>query len=359
MATNAKRENPEHLENSELEVLRTKIRKLEQENFELKATVSANPEELQIISNDQVGHHETQETDVIDFLSTFMGNPGFNRIADNLLSALDFKSFNRCRQVCRSWKNYIDNEWTMLQLQIFHLKRYQEPGLTYYNGEPCLRLFDPGHDINFEPLFKIMEQSRNKSELRAFIKMCQELASMYRCDKLRSNPLRYMIDHHRHQELKLLLHCPIQKRPGYENFDFTRDLFTGVFKYACQYGCQICVKILLDRSEEKEIDFNRKRQWDEHCLFFANQNSKGPIAQGFKKGVVDLLLRSAEEKGIDIQATSSESGETLREKIINSKYDIDVDDYTEETYKILKIDPSVDLKIEILESESESGSETD
>ena len=35
MATNAKRENPEHLENSELEVLRAKVRKLEQENFEL------------------------------------------------------------------------------------------------------------------------------------------------------------------------------------------------------------------------------------------------------------------------------------------------------------------------------------
>merc|ERR1712045_978882 len=114
----------------------------------------------------------------------------------------------------------------MLQLQIFHLKRYPEPGLTYYNGEPQLRLLAPRHDINFEPLFKIMEQSRNKSELRAFIKMCQELASIYRCDTLRHDPLRYMIDHHRHQELKLLLHCPIQKRPGYENFDFTRDLFT-------------------------------------------------------------------------------------------------------------------------------------
>jgi len=357
MATDAKRGLPEYLETSMLEVLRAKIKKLELKNLKLEAKVNmkANAEEFQVISDDQVDHQETQETDVIDFLSTFMSNPGFNRIADNLLSALEFKSFNRCRQVCRTWKNYIDNEWTMLQLQIFHLKRYQEPGLTYYNGEPQLRLLAPRHDINFEPLFKIMEQSRNKSELRAFIKMCQELASMYRCDKLRSNPFGYMIDHHRHQELKLLLHCPIQKRPAYENFDFTRDLFTQVFKYACQYGCQVCVKILLDRSEEKEIDFNR--QWDEHCLFFANQNSEGPIAQGFKKGVVDLLLRSAEEKGIDIQATSSESGETLREKIINSKYDIDVDDYTEETYKILKIDPSVDLKVESFESES--GSETD
>ena len=39
MATNAKRENPKHLENSELEVLRAKVRKLEQKNLELEAMV--------------------------------------------------------------------------------------------------------------------------------------------------------------------------------------------------------------------------------------------------------------------------------------------------------------------------------
>ena len=352
MATNAKRGLPEYLQTSMLEVLRAKIKKLELKNLKLEAKVNmkATAEELQMISDDQVDHHETQETDVIDFLSAFMSNPGFKQIADNLLTSLDCKSFNRCRQVCRSWKNYIDNEWTMLQLQIFHLKR-QETGVFQYNGKPFLQLLDDaGNGFNLESLFKIMEQSKNKSELRVFIKMCQELVqSKYYSDKLSWDPLEYMIDRHRHQELNMLLHCPKQIRNN------INVCFTRVFKYACQYGCQVCVKILLDRSEEKEIDFNR--QWDEHCLFFANQNSEGPIAQGFKKGVVDLLLRSAEEKGINIQATSSESGETLREKIINSKYDIDVDDYTEETYKILKIDPSVDLKIEIFESES--GSETD
>ena len=60
MATNAKRENPEHLENSELEVLRTKIRKLEQENFELKVTVKAKTEELQMIRKNQLDHHDSK-----------------------------------------------------------------------------------------------------------------------------------------------------------------------------------------------------------------------------------------------------------------------------------------------------------
>ena len=72
MATSAKRKNPEHLElleNSELEVMRAKIRKLEQKNFELEATVKAN-EELQMIKNDQVDHHEIQENDVRFFKLT-------------------------------------------------------------------------------------------------------------------------------------------------------------------------------------------------------------------------------------------------------------------------------------------------
>ena len=69
MATNAKRGLPEYLETSMLEVLRAKIKKLEQKNLKLEAKVhlKATAEELQMISNDQVGHHETQETDVIDF----------------------------------------------------------------------------------------------------------------------------------------------------------------------------------------------------------------------------------------------------------------------------------------------------
>ena len=240
MATNAKRENPEHLERLENSELRAKIRKLEQKNFELEATVKTNEEllmfkdeELQMIKNDQVDHLEAQENDVIDFLSAFMNNHGFKRIADTLLSFLDFKSFSRCRLVCRSWKNYIDNEWSMLQLQIFHMTRCE----THWGYEPFWPLLD--ERFTFKPLIKIMEKTTNKSELRVFIQMCRELVSKHFDLRLAMDPLEYMIDHHRHQELKLLLRCPIQKNPNSGNNSFTR-----VFKYAHQFGCETCVKLL-------------------------------------------------------------------------------------------------------------------
>ena len=65
-----------------------------------------------------------------------------------------------------------------------------------------------------------------------------------------------------------------------------------------------------------------------------------------KKEVLDLLLRSAEEKGIDIHAKKNEEyRETLRDAIIATFAigDLDKEGHTDETYKILKIDPSVDL----------------
>ena len=143
MATNAKRERPE---NSELEVMRAKIKKLE-----------AKVEELQRINNGQVDHHEDQKNDVVDFLLVFMNNNGFKQIAYKILSSLDCKSFFLCRSVCRSWRDFIDNEWSMLQMQIFHLNEEIQ------------------YKMDFDPLIKIMKENPDKSELRVFIKMFQEL----------------------------------------------------------------------------------------------------------------------------------------------------------------------------------------
>ena len=301
MATNTKRGNPDHVENSELEVMRAKIKKLE-----------AKVEELQRINNGQVDHHEDQKNDVVDFLFVFMNNNGFKRIAYKILSFLDCKSFFQCRSVCRSWRDFIDNEWSMLQMQILHLNEGVERKMNF----------------EIEPLIKIMKKNPNKSELRVFIKMCQEMAS-----NRTHRVYEYMIDHHRHQELEILFKFP------------NNTYFMEVFKYACQYGCGICVKLLLDRSEGKEIDLNVREEWDpgydetheyEHCFFAALENT-----EGFRKEVVDLLLRSSEEKGIDINARSSNYGCTLRIKIISDlqSRESEIEDYTEATLKILNIDP--------------------
>ena len=60
-----------------------------------------------------------------------------------------------------------------------------------------------------------------------------------------------------------------------------------------------------------------------------------------KKEVLDLLLRSAKEKGIDIHTKrTDESGNTLRDEVIDDFLEVGYKDYTEETYRILKIDQS-------------------
>ena len=361
MATNAEME---HHENSELEVMGAQFKNLE-------VTVKANAEELlmkeeelQIFKKIQVDldhdeAQEAQENEVVDILLVFMNNNGFKRIADKIFSFLDCNSFVRCRLVSRSWKNFIDNEWSMLQLQIFHLKLH--PNEVYEDDvKPYWHLLNEYH-LNFGPLIKIMEKTKTKSELRVFINMCRELVSR-RCRNLERDPLKYMIDHHRHQELKMLLHCAIHQVQNlqdtmYGMYDAVRH-FTPIFKYACQYGCEECVKLLLDRSEEMKIDLNLVEEkansavlYDsaerldvyeyDHCLIVADYNAeRNQKRERRRKWVLDLLLRSADDKGIDIHAKGRHDM-TLRKFIVaklKSSF-AEIEDYSEATYRILKIDP--------------------
>jgi len=110
----------------------------------------------------------------------------------------------------------------------------------------------------------------------------------------------------------------------------------------------------LDRSEEMEIDFNSVKtkeichrdsyQFD-HCLHVAYDSN-----DFYGKEVLDLLLRNAEEKGIDInhKGYRGNNGTTLRDAIIqdfhNFGAEFEIEDFTDATYKILKI-----AKREILE----------
>ena len=77
----------------------------------------------------------------------------------------------------------------MLQLQIFHLKRH--PGeIDEFDGKPFYKLLNE-YGLNFGSLIKIMEKTRNKSELRVFIKMCRELVSRLSYRNLELEPLKY------------------------------------------------------------------------------------------------------------------------------------------------------------------------
>ena len=349
MSKNVKRKELKHSDpSSELEVMKDKIR-------ELEATVKAKDakekelmskiEEFQMFKNNQVGLEtdetdETQGNEVVDILLVFMDNNGLKGIAYKIFSFLDGDSLFQCRKVCRSWKNFIDNEWSMLQLQIVQLRR--QPGLIRDDdGKPFSQYADGIWDeLDFGPLFKIMEKTRNKPELRVFIKMCQEWVSLSRLSH-RNLDFEYLyhrwyehtVDHHRHEILKLLLDCR-----------FSFECFTHIFRIACQYGCEICVKLILERSEEELNQINNDRDELQRCFFAVLGN------KGFKKEVMDLLLRCAEEKGMDIPRRRQRQRQRFllrwRRLFIAdfSRRGYEIEEYSDETYRILKIDPSVDLE---------------
>ena len=145
-------EDSENPENSELEVMREKIRKLE-------ADLAMKEKELMSY---QIDHLEAKENEVVDIILVFMNNNGFKGIADKILSFLDCKSFVQCRLVCRSWKKFIEEDL-----------------------------------------------------------------------------LKFMIDHHHHQELEMFLKKQNQKLCYNEK---VTDVLATAFNYAQQNGCEICVK---------------------------------------------------------------------------------------------------------------------
>ena len=336
---------------SETEALRAKIRELEETLIQREKELMSKDQELQLIKNDQADHEEGHE--VIDML-VFMNNQGLKHIADKILSYLDRLSFANCRLVSRSWRDYIDGEVPMLHLQIFHHKHFK-PYLTD-DGEYISRLVDCRP--NFGPLFETMEKSTNSSDLLVFVNMCRQLqSSRYR--RFTESPFEYLIDHHRHEELRLLLDSQMEMTSDivvqldesmYPDVIET-DIPSSIFKYACLYGCVKCVKLFLERSEEKKIDLNYKTTKENHhcpqfthifghCLpvtyhnieDYPHRNNEGNEGNN----ILMLLLSSAEEKGIDINGTD-EGGKTLKEKVEESLW---WDVYPQYVLDVLGIDPS-------------------
>ena len=230
--------------NSEMEALRAKIRKVEETLLDKDKELISKEKELQLIKNYQADH---EGHEVVDNILVFMNNQGLKHIANKILSFLDRLSFANCRLLSRSWRNYIDDEVTLLHLQISHFKQFK-PYLSEEGDYYSLML-----DILYlGPLFETMEKSTNSSDLLVFVNMCRQLqSSRYR--RFTESPFEYLIDHHRHEELRLLLDSPMEMTSDivvqldesmYPDVIET-DIPSSIFKYACLYGCVKCVKLFL------------------------------------------------------------------------------------------------------------------
>ena len=307
-------------ESSEPEDLRVKVKKLEEKEL------MSNDIEWQLIEDE--GH------EVIDFFFIFMSTQCLKHIADKILSFLDRWSFANCRLVSRSWRDYIDGELPMLHLQIFH----------YYGVRTGTA----------------MKKSTNKSDLLMVVNIRRQFKSpCYNSKKFKESPFEYMIDHHRHDDLKLLLDGPMEMTSAIvdrlderRSSSYKTDIPSSIFKYACLYGCAKCVKLFLDRTQEKKIDLNYKTKMENRPLFsqfthifghclpvtyhniedYPHRNNEGNEGNN----ILMLLLSSAEEKGIDINGTD-EGGKTLKEKVEESLW---WDVYPQYVLDVLGIDPS-------------------
>ena len=54
----------------------------------------------------------------MDYLNYFINNPGLIHLTEHIFAHLDSKSLAKCREVSKSWKNFIDNSYILIGLQL-------------------------------------------------------------------------------------------------------------------------------------------------------------------------------------------------------------------------------------------------
>ena len=120
------------IENNELkEQLDNLEKSKDHEIIALRRQLKELKEEKQIFYNDN--DHE------IDLISKLVMNPGFDSIGFRVFTYLSPEKVAKCREVCKMWKTFIDNDRRMLKAQVNHFRlqlnhfrsrcrpEYQEP----------------------------------------------------------------------------------------------------------------------------------------------------------------------------------------------------------------------------------------
>ena len=237
------------------------------------------------------GHEETCGFDI---LYEFINNQGLKHIADQILSLLDRWTLANCRLVSRAYRDYLDNERSMLLLQINHFKSYYRFNIATLREQYCgyrRQIYIDSHininniepeeefDIDFiEPeeerlhlpaplptwegigVFSYFGNIKDESTLRTCLGLLREITT--NCsDELREYPFIYMVKNHRHKDLKILMQSPLPILPpeDYCKQDRTAcsEWPSRAFVAACKLGCGECVQIFLDHSSDKNIKINK------------------------------------------------------------------------------------------------------
>ena len=342
--------------------IRTKLKK-QTEKCEIREMYSDEWQDC-IEDIEESQHCESMFQSLGEFMLFLMGNEGLRHIADKIFSAsvpryggrcrryvIDMETLANCRLVSRAFRDYIDNQRALLQVQIRHFERFE---LSCYTEECHSKYTYPFNDwgeYGYGLIDYIAKEVKDVSKLRTFLGLLREIASD-RCHALVENPFKYMVDNHMHKELELLMNSPLPIYPpeGWgEWVDDAQEWPSFVSLYACGFGCGDCVQPFLDHIGEKFIDVNWNRRPCIHAAF-ENDFEKGEgDGHRFRKRVLPLLLQNASKKGIDVNATWR--GETVKDKVIEKykwdlehdedgegdlcKYAFGLDDY--EVYKILGI----------------------
>ena len=100
----------------------------------------------------------------MDF-NNLIENQGLQLIPSLIFSKLDYRSIELCRRVCKSWKEFIENERSYYFRSLHEIRRkLKNRRTTIYPSEVLYKAFE-----FWEGVVKNYEEEKNFDELRDFV----------------------------------------------------------------------------------------------------------------------------------------------------------------------------------------------
>ena len=140
-------------------------------------------------------------------LKEIFENPGLYHIAQTVSSFLDAKSLSKCRLVCQSWRDLIDNDRPWLVFQLDYIHRQEKIFLDPFQEGEAKKVTATIED-RFPEWSAFIQQISKKQSIPRLQEVIKQMWIYFQDDEVyRRNPFHYAVSNSNLEFIQLLADC--------------------------------------------------------------------------------------------------------------------------------------------------------
>ena len=302
-------------------------------------------------------------------IDTFLQNPGYELVARNIFKYLKLKDFSNCRLVCKAWKQFIDDDNYLTNVQLTEVRKRwsrtikQHSRFTVFHwackfsSVRIVKLFldnqeKRGFDINAQDAKGLTPLHHACEHNTALV--VKHLLNLINIDKNVTSNVGSTVFHkaakntHSSEPLAYLMENAQKFNFRFNiNVNKLNDSHQNVFHMACQYGNRKIVTFLIQNGEKYAIDLNLRDNNGCTPFHFACFNGRIEVVKVLleisKKYNINVF--SSSNCGYDGQDFAMHKGHTNIVELIN--------DWKRDQSQVIKNDVNNEIlnKLEVLENQ--------